>query len=357
MAHDVFISYATTDKTTADAVCANLESRGSRCWIAPRDILPGTLYGRAIVEAIQASRIMVVVFSSHSKTSPQVSREVERAVHHGLAIIPFRIEDVVPEGEMEFFLSSPHWLDAMTPPLERHLDQLATTVKLLLDRPRMQDANVVGFGATSRSEDESLIEPRTPVSRSTHAFLWSWQALAGVALALLASLLLFALHFVHGPQRTARASPPSGLVVTMLYGTAVRADPSSDAQIIAVAPCGARLLDPSADPKLGWYQVTWQGKRGWVGALRVSMVNDQNPPDCTGAVTLKPGEQVKTAVQNTCLSTTQSRTANSGECAPLGTRFTITNGPINGDDQDWFRVSSQSGADGWVPARSLVPAE
>jgi len=34
MAHDVFISYATQDKTTADALCATLEGRGVRCWIA-----------------------------------------------------------------------------------------------------------------------------------------------------------------------------------------------------------------------------------------------------------------------------------------------------------------------------------
>lgn len=39
--HDVFISYASSDKPVADAVCAALEQRGIRCWIAPRDILPG----------------------------------------------------------------------------------------------------------------------------------------------------------------------------------------------------------------------------------------------------------------------------------------------------------------------------
>ena len=34
MAHDVFISYSTKDKVIADAICANLENRGIRCWIA-----------------------------------------------------------------------------------------------------------------------------------------------------------------------------------------------------------------------------------------------------------------------------------------------------------------------------------
>jgi hypothetical protein len=32
MAHDVFISYASNDKTIADAVCAKLESMGRDIW-------------------------------------------------------------------------------------------------------------------------------------------------------------------------------------------------------------------------------------------------------------------------------------------------------------------------------------
>ncbi|WP_423948599.1 toll/interleukin-1 receptor domain-containing protein, partial [Candidatus Binatus sp.] len=38
MAHDVFISHSARDKPYADAICAKLESRGIRCWIAPRDV-------------------------------------------------------------------------------------------------------------------------------------------------------------------------------------------------------------------------------------------------------------------------------------------------------------------------------
>lgn len=66
MAHDVFISYSHHDKPQADAVCATLEAKGIRCWIAPRDVIPGQEWGAAIVEAIRASRVMVLVFSSHA---------------------------------------------------------------------------------------------------------------------------------------------------------------------------------------------------------------------------------------------------------------------------------------------------
>jgi len=134
MAHDVFISYSSKDKPTADAVCAALESRGVRCWIAPRDVLPGEEYAASIVDALHSSRIMVLVFSSGANQSPQVLREVERAVSRGLPILPLRIENVPPSEAMEFYIASRHWLDALTVPLEQHLVRLCDTVKLILAR-------------------------------------------------------------------------------------------------------------------------------------------------------------------------------------------------------------------------------
>lgn len=140
MAFDVFISYSSKDKTIADAVCARLESDGIRCWIAPRDIVAGTSYGEAIIDAIHGARVMVLVFSSSANTSGHIPKEVERAVSNGVAILPFRIEDVAPGKSLDYFIGSVHWLDAMTPPMEKHLDDLATTVHKLLpasadDRP------------------------------------------------------------------------------------------------------------------------------------------------------------------------------------------------------------------------------
>jgi TIR domain len=132
MAFDTFISYSSKHKTAADAVCAVLEHTGIRCWIAPRDIRPGGEYGGAIVEAIDQCRVMVLIFSSSANNSRQIHREIERAVSKGVPIIPVRIEEVIPTKSMEYFLGAIHWLDALTPPLENHLQPLAETVKALL---------------------------------------------------------------------------------------------------------------------------------------------------------------------------------------------------------------------------------
>src|ERR1700722_4580866 len=118
MAHDVFVSYASGDKPVADAVCATLESHEIRCWIAPRDVLPGIHYGEAIIDAIHECRIMVLVFSSKANLSGHIPKEIERAVSQGCTVMPLRIEDVAPAKSLDYFIGGVHWLDALTPPLE-----------------------------------------------------------------------------------------------------------------------------------------------------------------------------------------------------------------------------------------------
>src|SRR5687767_12350660 len=132
MAHDVFISYASADKLTADGICARLEANGVRCWVAPRDLLPGQDWGESIVRAIGASRVLVLVLSAGANESSHVKREIERALDKGLAILPFRIQDVRPARSLEYFLSTAHWMDALTPPMEQHIDRLAVAIKHLI---------------------------------------------------------------------------------------------------------------------------------------------------------------------------------------------------------------------------------
>ena len=132
MPHDVFISYSHHDKKVADAICSKLENGNIRCWIAPRDILPGVEFGEAIINGIVESKILLIVFSSTANDSSQVRREVERAVNYGKVIIPFRIEDFLPTKAMEYALSNTHWLDAMTPPLEAHIAKLSDTIYKLI---------------------------------------------------------------------------------------------------------------------------------------------------------------------------------------------------------------------------------
>jgi hypothetical protein len=132
MTHDVFVSYAQSDGQAARMLTARLEAGGLRCWMAPRDVAPAADWAQEILNAITAARTMVLVFSASSNSSAHVRREVERAIHRDIAILTFRVEDVLPTGSLEYFLSTQHWLDAFPPPLEPHCQRLCEHLARLL---------------------------------------------------------------------------------------------------------------------------------------------------------------------------------------------------------------------------------
>jgi len=142
MAHDVFISYSHKDKNVTDAVCSIMEKNKIRCWVAPRDITPGMPFAEAIIDGIKEAKVFVLVYSTNSNQSAQVIKEVDRAVHHGLAIIPLRIEDVPMSKQMEYYVSDVHWLDAFTPPLEKHISKLCKVVQMLLTMDKVDDDDI-----------------------------------------------------------------------------------------------------------------------------------------------------------------------------------------------------------------------
>jgi TIR domain len=131
--HDVFVSYSQPDRACAFQLTDQLEKQGIRVWIAPRDISPAADWAEAIIEAISVARMMVLVFSAHCNASPQVRREVERAVHREVPVLPFRIEDVLPAKSLEYFLSSQHWLDAFPPPRDLYYVKLSTYIASVLE--------------------------------------------------------------------------------------------------------------------------------------------------------------------------------------------------------------------------------
>jgi hypothetical protein len=245
MAHDVFISHSAKDKTTADAVCAKLEAEGIRCWIAPRDVTPGLEWGAAIIAAIKQARVMVLVFTANANASQQIRREVERAVHHGVAILPFRVENIVPDESLEYFIGNVHWLDALTPPLDAHLKSLARTIKSLLAAPAPPQSES-GAAAASGLETGAAQKPASRLA-GTGALprfrLWGVQAWiwAGGALALLLlAVVLVSVRLVSSPP--ASAPSPSSLPQTGPT-PAVKSEPSE--------PGAATVSEPPHQPKSG----------------------------------------------------------------------------------------------------------
>ena len=241
MAHDVFISYSVRDKTVADAVCATLEGRKIRCWIAPRDVLPGKIWGEAIIEGLEQSRLMVLVFSSSSNNSSQVMREVERAVNKGIPVIPFRVEDVPLSKSMEYFISAAHWLDALSPPLEVHLQKLADAVGALLAVKGEEEAQpvtpvvAVPEERPERAPEKELRRAEKMAPRRT----WLAWGLIPIALIVLGYSVLVRLtrqSLVPKPTPTAVAVPKG------VYTPTLRTPLAKE----------VLLEDNFSDPKSGW---------------------------------------------------------------------------------------------------------
>ena len=214
MPHDVFISHSSIDKAAADTVCALLEADGIRCWIAPRDVQAGVSYAGSIIDAINASKAMVLIFSGAANASPQIEREIERAANHRLPILPFRIENVAPEKGLEYFLSTPHWLDAFTPPLDAHVRDLAKQLKALLGKtevvgPRPSDAAVAVAPAavTAAAAPVSLPAAKKTPSRGLIAAAVV-VGVGGVAAAATGTIWWTGQHHAAAPSRRRRPPRP-----------------------------------------------------------------------------------------------------------------------------------------------------
>src|SRR6266705_1716638 len=102
MAARIFISFATQDRKVANTLCAALESRGFECWIASCDIRPGENFQIAIVRAIRKVKIMLLVFTSSSNNSEEMSKELALASQQKLIVIPLRVEDVAPNDAFSY---------------------------------------------------------------------------------------------------------------------------------------------------------------------------------------------------------------------------------------------------------------
>ena len=239
MKHTAFISHSAKDEAIADKVCDFLEAGGISCWIAPRDVIPGKNYGLAIVDAIDECAVFVLILTRESNKSGQVVREVERAASANAIIIPFRVEDVQPSRNLEFYVSAAHRLDAVTKPLEKHLSALLKAIQ-----------NWQGSDVPSQERPSSPVVPPPEITSSRRRwFMISGASLTGRLLAILlicyALVGLFAVSFPIIPAILAILALATGIFI--LIGRFVPASAITSSRrrwfiISGASPVGAVLL-------------------------------------------------------------------------------------------------------------------
>lgn len=132
VARDVFVCHSSQDLELANAICQDLEGNGFSCWVAPRDIVPGTDYAESIIMGIESCSIVVLLLTVKADESPHVHREIEQAVKKRKRIVTLRIENMQLSRAMDYFLGSTHWLDAGNASPDQKFPEIVMAVEQLL---------------------------------------------------------------------------------------------------------------------------------------------------------------------------------------------------------------------------------
>jgi TIR domain len=190
----VFISYASQDAAIANSIVENLEQRGIKCWIAPRDVTPGLQYSDQIVGALNDTKVLVLVLSEHVAASPNVGREIERAASKQLRIIVLRINAAPLTRSFEYFLSESQWVEVAALGMPAALRKLTQAVA-----QRLAPSSWVspGLGADVRESADGTRKP---------TYLNIKRLIAAAAL-LAAAALVIGVMVRYWPSKK-RASPP-----------------------------------------------------------------------------------------------------------------------------------------------------
>lgn len=133
MDHDVFISYSSQDMEAAQAICHVLEQNEIRCWMAPRNIPPGSDYGDVIDDAIKSCKAVVILYSEKAASSPWVTGELNVAFEEQKTIIPFRLDKTPLKGQTRVMLNQRHWIDAY-PDYKTKFNDLVKAVALAVGK-------------------------------------------------------------------------------------------------------------------------------------------------------------------------------------------------------------------------------
>jgi len=237
MAHDIFISYAEEDKVVADAVCAALEADKIRCWFPPRDIRSGEKKNEAIKNAIENCRIMILIFSASANRSKKILNELVMAATANKVIIPFKIDNILPSGAMEFYLTSTHWLDAMNPPTELQIENLAKTVDHFLKLELVSG----GAGAISSAPTEVRVIDQKAFSNNIKRQKRS----LGKTVLTVFVITLLTLGLVYGTLSMLGINLAKPVAEVVIYDGTYLIDSETGTIPLSSLSVGARVIDPT----------------------------------------------------------------------------------------------------------------
>jgi hypothetical protein len=121
--------------------------------MAPDDVMGAVPWAEQILDAIDASKVMIILLSKAANDSNHVSKEVGLALERDKALLPVRVEDVMPTGSLQYLLQLVQWVDAFPGPMRDHLAQVRRSVASVVPAPaEVSTAGTSGAGAVATPE-------------------------------------------------------------------------------------------------------------------------------------------------------------------------------------------------------------
>ena len=157
MSYDVFISYNTKDTQIAAKAYHYIEERQLRCFFAPRNIKDPN-WADTIYNVIKSTKAFVIIVSENSLASMEVAKEIALATNHSEYIFPLRIDASDLDGRTAYHLAPFNWIDAVTPPIEKKLIDLADRVAACLQG----QASNLAFGNRNSGQQKLMTKTSQP---------------------------------------------------------------------------------------------------------------------------------------------------------------------------------------------------
>jgi hypothetical protein len=120
--YDFLIAYAAPDRSQAEELCWFLQDHSCEVFLDVKDISPGMVWQLALQEALEASRAIVVLVSTHTDDAFYQREEIVRAIQlirnnpRAYTVIPVSLKKL-PQGavSMPYGMSSLQTQDATRP--------------------------------------------------------------------------------------------------------------------------------------------------------------------------------------------------------------------------------------------------
>jgi TIR domain len=253
MSADIFISYASQDGRMATTICSALESRGFKCWVSTRDILPGENFQSAIVRAIRSAKVLLLVFTANSNRSDEMTKELALASQQKLMVVPLRVENVTPSDAFAYEFATRQWIDLFAD-WEQAMNNLCVRLSAALEDDRTHvDTIVIGKPSL---QDPGLVARLNAMRRRHSRSVWVIAAavviagVLGVTMPLLYSKPSANAAAIEAPAAKVVADPAavSAAAVAVRLSAVPAAELAAAAAPPAVPPDPPAVAKPAAAP-------------------------------------------------------------------------------------------------------------